>query len=150
MLVCRCPQWESGFPLSARRSKGGGSRSAFSITYEGFPQPLGWNGNCTEVQCWIRAPSPAAPGISQTGASFIADLSQDGSSSCMQQPQHRVIDPKSTRNSTSTGERMPETVMDQIVSVLKRDGGRYYPQRGELRNVRVVGHTPKNDHYIYD
>jgi hypothetical protein len=45
---------------------------------------------------------------------------------------------------------MPETVMDQIVSDLKREGGRYYPQRGELRNVRVVGHTPKNDHYIYD
>jgi len=45
---------------------------------------------------------------------------------------------------------MPETVMDQIVSELKRAGSRYYPQRGELRNVRVVGHTPKNDHYIYD
>lgn len=45
---------------------------------------------------------------------------------------------------------MPETVMDQIVTELKRAGGRYYPQRGELRNVRVVGHTPKNDHYIYD
>jgi len=45
---------------------------------------------------------------------------------------------------------MPETVMDQIVSELKRSGSRYYPQRGELRNVRVVGHTPKNDHYIYD
>lgn len=45
---------------------------------------------------------------------------------------------------------MPETVMDQIVSELKRAGSNYYPQRGELRNVRVVGHTPKNDHYIYD
>ncbi len=46
---------------------------------------------------------------------------------------------------------MPETVMDQIVSELKRIGGAgEYPQHGELRNVRVVGHTPKNDHYIYD
>jgi hypothetical protein len=45
---------------------------------------------------------------------------------------------------------MPETVMDQIVSELKRTGSDYYPERGELRNVRVVGHTPKNDHYIYD
>jgi hypothetical protein len=45
---------------------------------------------------------------------------------------------------------MPETVMDQIVTELKRSGGSYYPERGELRNVRVVGHTPKNDHYIYD
>ena len=45
---------------------------------------------------------------------------------------------------------MPETVMDQIVSELKRAGSGYYPERGELRNVRVVGHTPKNDHYIYD
>jgi hypothetical protein len=45
---------------------------------------------------------------------------------------------------------MPETVMDQIVLDLKRTGSSFYPQRGELRNVRVVGHTPKNDHYIYD
>jgi hypothetical protein len=45
---------------------------------------------------------------------------------------------------------MPETVMDQIVSELRRGGSTYYPNRGELRNVRVVGHTPKSDHYIYD
>jgi hypothetical protein len=45
---------------------------------------------------------------------------------------------------------MPETVIDQIVSDLKRAGSSYYPQHGELRNVRVVGHTPKSDHYIYD
>ena len=45
---------------------------------------------------------------------------------------------------------MPETVMDQIVSELKRDGSHYYPEHRELRNVRVVGHTPKSDHYIYD
>ena len=45
---------------------------------------------------------------------------------------------------------MPESVMDQIVQELKRDGSSYYPRRGELRAVRVVGHTPKTDHYIYD
>lgn len=45
---------------------------------------------------------------------------------------------------------MAENVMDQIVATLRQDGAQYYPQRGELRNVRVVGHTPKTDHYIYD
>lgn len=45
---------------------------------------------------------------------------------------------------------MAENVMDQIVSELKRSGSSFYPERGELRNVRVVGHTPKTDHYIYD
>lgn len=45
---------------------------------------------------------------------------------------------------------MPETVMDQIIAELRRTGATYYPERNELRNVRVVGHTPKNDHYIYD
>lgn len=45
---------------------------------------------------------------------------------------------------------MAENVMDQIVSDLKSAGLRYFPERMELRNVRVVGHTPKADHYIYD
>lgn len=45
---------------------------------------------------------------------------------------------------------MAENIMDQIVAVLRQDGVTYYPGRGELRNVRVVGHTPKPDHYIYD
>jgi hypothetical protein len=45
---------------------------------------------------------------------------------------------------------MAESVMDQIVSELKRTGADYYVEQGELRNVRVVGHTPKTDHYIYD
>ena len=45
---------------------------------------------------------------------------------------------------------MPESVMDQIVQELKRVGSNHYPRRGELRAVRVVGHTPKTDHYIYD
>jgi len=45
---------------------------------------------------------------------------------------------------------MAENIMDQIVAALRQDGVTYYPGRGELRNVRVVGHTPKSDHYIYD
>lgn len=45
---------------------------------------------------------------------------------------------------------MPENVMDQIVAELRRSASEYYPDRGEHRNVRVVGHTPKNDFYIYD
>jgi hypothetical protein len=45
---------------------------------------------------------------------------------------------------------MSENVMDQIVAELKRNAAEYYPGHNELRNVRVVGHTPKADHYIYD
>jgi len=45
---------------------------------------------------------------------------------------------------------MPDNVMDQIVAELRRSATEHYPHRSELRNVRIVGHTPKNDHYIYD
>jgi hypothetical protein len=45
---------------------------------------------------------------------------------------------------------MAENVMDQVVAELKDSATRYYPQHGEVRNVRIVGHTPKTDHYIYD
>ncbi len=45
---------------------------------------------------------------------------------------------------------MPENVMDHIVSELRQNGVNYYPQHQEVRNVRVVGHTPKADHYTYD
>ncbi len=45
---------------------------------------------------------------------------------------------------------MAENVMDHIVAELRHSAPRYYPPHAELRNVRVVGHTPKNDHYIYD
>ena len=45
---------------------------------------------------------------------------------------------------------MSENIMDQIVAALRQDGAALYPGRSELRNVRVVGHTPKTDHYIYD
>lgn len=40
--------------------------------------------------------------------------------------------------------------MDQIVAELRQSAAAYYPGRQELKNVRVVGHTPKPDHYIYD
>src|SRR5690349_2267045 len=45
---------------------------------------------------------------------------------------------------------MAEHVLDQIVSELRERATTLYPNRGELRNIRVVGHTPKSDHFIYD
>jgi len=45
---------------------------------------------------------------------------------------------------------MPETVLDQVIICLRETAPELYPERGELRNIRVVGHTPKNDHFIYD
>lgn len=45
---------------------------------------------------------------------------------------------------------MAENVIDQIAAKLRESASRDYPTHGELRNVRIVGHTPKTDHYIYD
>jgi hypothetical protein len=45
---------------------------------------------------------------------------------------------------------MPENVMDQIAGELRSCGAQWYPELGEPRAVRIVGHTPKTDHYIYD
>ena len=45
---------------------------------------------------------------------------------------------------------MAENVMDQVLAELKTSAAQYYPQFGEARSVRIVGHTPKSDHYIYD
>ena len=45
---------------------------------------------------------------------------------------------------------MPETVLDQIIVGLRDRAAELYPNRGGLKNIRVVGHTPKNDHFIYD
>src|SRR5579864_8140114 len=45
---------------------------------------------------------------------------------------------------------MAETVLDQILFDLRNQAATHYPQRGEFKNLRVVGHTPKNDHFIYD
>jgi hypothetical protein len=45
---------------------------------------------------------------------------------------------------------MPENVMDQIFAELRSNGAQWFAEKGEVRAVRVVGHTPKTDHYIYD
>lgn len=45
---------------------------------------------------------------------------------------------------------MAENVMEQIVADLRDRATELYPHRGELRNIRVVGHTPKPAHFIYD
>ncbi len=45
---------------------------------------------------------------------------------------------------------MADTVLDQVLSELKKVVAHEYPQRGEFKNLRVVGHTPKSDHFIYD
>src|SRR5260370_37122013 len=45
---------------------------------------------------------------------------------------------------------MAETVLDQILADLRKTAVTYYPNRGELKNLRVVGHAPRNDHMTYD
>ena len=45
---------------------------------------------------------------------------------------------------------MSENVMDQIVAELRSSALQSFPGHSELKNVRVVGHTPKTDHYTYD
>jgi hypothetical protein len=45
---------------------------------------------------------------------------------------------------------MAETVLDQILAELAKTAATYYPNRGDFKNLRVVGHTPKHDHMIYD
>ena len=45
---------------------------------------------------------------------------------------------------------MPSNIIEQIVAELRASANRYYPEHAEVRNVRVVGHTPKPQHYIYD
>src|SRR5260221_12281300 len=45
---------------------------------------------------------------------------------------------------------MAETVLEQILVDVRNNAAKHYPEHGELTNLRVVGHTPKNDHFIYD
>jgi len=45
---------------------------------------------------------------------------------------------------------MSEHVMEQIVADLRGRATDLYSGRAELRNIRIVGHTPKADHFIYD
>ncbi len=45
---------------------------------------------------------------------------------------------------------MPDAVVDQIVDSLRNSGTDFFPDHSELKAVRVVGHTPKTDHYTYE
>src|SRR2546426_588067 len=45
---------------------------------------------------------------------------------------------------------MADSVLDQILTGLRGSAQREFPHRGELKNIRLVGHTPKSDHFIYD
>ena len=45
---------------------------------------------------------------------------------------------------------MADSALDQIVNDLKSCGSRYFPQHSEAKTARVVGHTPKPDHYTYE
>jgi hypothetical protein len=45
---------------------------------------------------------------------------------------------------------MPENIIDQIALEIRSKATQWYPERGETRAVRVVGHTPKADFYIYE
>src|SRR5437588_8895588 len=45
---------------------------------------------------------------------------------------------------------MAENAIEQIVADFRQRATSLYPNRGELLHMRVVGHTPKSDHLIYD
>ena len=45
---------------------------------------------------------------------------------------------------------MAENGIDQIAAEIRSRGSEWYPERGEAKSVRVVGHTPRVDHYVYD
>jgi hypothetical protein len=45
---------------------------------------------------------------------------------------------------------MAENGIDQIAAEIRSKATEWYPERGELKSVRTVGHTPRPDHYIYD
>ena len=45
---------------------------------------------------------------------------------------------------------MSETALDQIVDDLRNSGSKYFPQHSDVKMARVVGHTPKPDHYTYE
>src|SRR5579864_8156720 len=51
---------------------------------------------------------------------------------------------------TMFGDGMADSTLDQIVDDLRSSGSRYFPQHAEVKGVRVVGHTPKPDHYTYE
>lgn len=45
---------------------------------------------------------------------------------------------------------MSDAVLDQIVDSLRNSGAELFPEHSDLKAVRVVGHTPKSDHYTYE
>jgi hypothetical protein len=45
---------------------------------------------------------------------------------------------------------LADSVLDQIVGNLRSLGSTYFPRHKEVKAVRVVGHTPKPEHYIYE
>lgn len=45
---------------------------------------------------------------------------------------------------------MADNTLDHIVDELRSSGSKYFPQHSEVKAVRVVGHTPKPDHYTYE
>jgi len=45
---------------------------------------------------------------------------------------------------------MSDTVLDQIVDSLRNSGTSFFPEHSELKATRVVGHTPKADHYTHE
>jgi hypothetical protein len=45
---------------------------------------------------------------------------------------------------------MPDTIVDQIVETLRSSSSEFFPEKPAVKTVRVVGHTPKPDHYIYE
>ncbi len=45
---------------------------------------------------------------------------------------------------------MAENFTDQLAEEIRFAAPRFYPQHGTLRNLRIVGHTPKPDHCVYD
>lgn len=45
---------------------------------------------------------------------------------------------------------MADHVVDAIVEDLKTSGSKYFPEYTDLKAVRVVGHTPKPEHYTYE
>jgi hypothetical protein len=45
---------------------------------------------------------------------------------------------------------MADNPLDQIVDHLRRGGAKYFPGSPEVKFARVVGHTPKPDHYTYE
>jgi hypothetical protein len=48
------------------------------------------------------------------------------------------------------GEYMADNALDHVTEHLRSYGARFFPQYSEVKAVRVVGHTPKTDHYTYE